>query len=187
MLLELTLHTSLHLEVTPFSLALTHNGQLAFLGATVISHLQKAHSALLPWFTEERAGCLAVLNFGMWLRGPGRLVTPHLQYLRFLVMRTTRSLVEPLQVKGRPHKPCSEHTLVPCPVLQTWDMVRVAWRLLLTNCSCNFLLQKNNREKKTQPSSTRFSNCDFHTLARLLHSPALRNKQSDIFWHRHHF
>lgn len=153
MLPKLTLHTSLHLEVTPFSLALTHNGQLAFLGATVISHLQEAHGTLLPWLTEEWAGWLAVLNFGMWLRGPGRWAMPNLQYLRFLVRRTTRSPVEPLQVKGHLQKPCSEHTSVPCPDGQTWDMAHVAWRLL-TNCSCNFLLQKNYREKKTKTTTT---------------------------------
>lgn len=163
-------------------------GQLPFLGATVISHPQKAHSALPPWFTEERAGCSAALNFGMWLRGPGRLVTAHLQYLRFLVMRNTRSLVEPLQVKGRPHKPPNEHALVPCPVLQTWDCGLTGMKASPANSSCNFLLWKNNRgKKKRTPSSTRFSNCDFHTLARLLHGPALRNKQSGIFWHQHHF
>lgn len=105
MLLKSTLHTSFHLEVTPSGLALTHNGQWAFLGVTVTSPLLKEHSTLLPWCTEGQAGCLAVLNFGMWLRGPGRLLVPHLQYLRFLVLRTTRSPVEPLQAKGHLHKP----------------------------------------------------------------------------------
>lgn len=153
MLLKLTLNTSLHLEVRPFSLTLTHNGQLAFLGATVISHLQKTHSAFLPWLAEEQAGWLAVLNFGMWLRGPRRSVTPHLQfkivqYLRFLVMRTTRSLAEPFTGKGPPTQMMRWTHFGAMPRSAESDLVPVAWRLLLTNCSCNFPLQKNDREEK---------------------------------------
>lgn len=143
----------------------------------------------------------------MWLRGPGRSATPHLQYLRLLVMRPTTSLCkEPSQVEGCLHKPCSEHTSGPCLFLQTWDMALVAGQLLI-NHSWYFLVQKNNeggvgkydddkknnnkqktrnRQTNQQIPSTRLSDCDFYTLAQLFHSTSLITKPSDMLWYWQH-
>lgn len=66
MLLKLTLHTLLHLEVMPFGLALTPSGQRAFLGVTVTSPLLKAHSTLLPWWPKDK-----LAGWQAWFLGCG--------------------------------------------------------------------------------------------------------------------
>lgn len=136
---DATLHTSFHLEVMPFGLALTNipqpNGEPAFLESLSLPPAQSTQHPS-PVVTEGQAGCLAVLNFGMWLRGPRRLLLPHLQYFRFLVLRSTRSPIAPSQARGHLHKAgvnTGQSHAQPADV-----GVQLAPRLLLTNCSVTF-------------------------------------------------
>lgn len=185
----------LHLEVPPFSLALTCTEHSWEMPSFPTCNKHKAPFSLGSMKNEQAIWHYPILVCG----SEGHEDQPHLQYLRFLVMSPPRSLSrEPVQAKGCLHTPCSELASVPYfsrPETRRHGSTS-STRLLLTNCSCDFLLQKNsvlggggakqtkqwqNKQKPQQQTpSTRPSGCDFYTLAKHLHSATLGIKPSDF-------
>lgn len=147
----------LHLEVPPFSLALTHTEHSWEMPSFPTCNKHKAPFSLGSLKNEQ-----AIWHYSILVRGSeGHEDQPHLLYLRFLVMSPPRSFCrEPVQAKGCLHTPCSELASVPyfCRP-ETRRRGCSGTRLLPTNCSCDFLLQKNNMlgESKTKQNKNKIN------------------------------